>query len=187
MNTKKKLIAQLMILIIALGGVLLMSLKPSVLFGKSLTTRAGVVSGIEKAVEERNIADPHDPIVKDLKAYTYIAKFQLGGSPIVAKFQDPYQINEGDMLRVSGVQTEQFFDVLAYRNETLQHTGSNSWWMTALAGLIFALAAALIFFRVIQDPRWYEQGFFLLLFGVGVFLIFRGFYIKEAIDLLKQS
>jgi len=87
MNTKKKLIAQLMILIIALGGVLLMSLKPSVLFGKSLTTRAGVVSGIEKAVEERNIADPHDPIVKDLKAYTYIAKFQLAVVPLWQSFK----------------------------------------------------------------------------------------------------
>jgi len=186
MNTKKKLIAQLMILIIALGGVLLMSFKPSTLFGKSLTTRAGIVSGIEKAVEERNIGDPHDPMVKDLKAYTYIAKFQLGDSPIVAKFQDPYQINEGDRLRVSGVQTEQFFDVVAYRNETKQYIGSNSWWMTALAGLLFAFVAALIFFRAIQDPRWYEQAFFLLLFGVGIFLVLRGFYIKEAIDLLSQ-
>jgi hypothetical protein len=187
MIAKKKLIAQLMILIIAIGGVLLMSIKPSVLFGKSLTTRAGVVSGIEKAVEERHIGDPHDPLVKDLKAYTYITKFQLGGSPIVAKFQDPYQINEGDMLRVSGVQTEQFFDVVAYRNETLQYTGSNSWWMTALAGLVFSVVAALIFFRAIQDPRWYEQAFFLLLFGVGVFLVLRGFYIKQAINLLEKS
>jgi hypothetical protein len=187
MNTKKKLIAQLMILIIALGGVLLMSFKPSVLFGKSLTTRVGVVSGIEKAVEERLVTDPHETFSKDLKAYTYIAKFQLGGSPIVAKFQDPYQINEGDMLRVSGVQTEQFFDVVAYRNETLQYTGSNSWWMTALAGLVFAIVAALIFFRTIQEPQWYEQVFFLILFSVGVILVFRGFYIKEAIDLLHQS
>ncbi len=187
MSAKKKLIAQLMMLIIVLGGVLLMTFKPSTIFGKSLTTRAGVVSGIEKAIEERHIADPHDPIVKDLKAYTYIAKFQLGNTPIVAKFQDPYQIDEGDILRVSGVQEEQFFDVIAYRNETKQYTGSNSWWMTALAGLVFAVTAGFIFFRVIEDPRWYEQAFFMLLFGVSVFLIFRGFYIKEAIDLLQQS
>jgi hypothetical protein len=59
--------------------------------------------------------------------------------------------------------------------------------MTALAGLLFAFVAALIFFRAIQDPRWYEQAFFLLLFGVGIFLVLRGFYIKEAIDLLNQS
>jgi LPXTG-motif cell wall-anchored protein len=91
------------------------------------------------------------------------------------------------MLRVSGVQTEQFFDVVAYRNETLQYTGSNSWWMTALAGLVFAIVAALIFFRTIQEPQWYEQVFFLILFSVGVILVFRGFYIKEAIDLLHQS
>jgi hypothetical protein len=32
--------------------------------------------------------------------------------------------------------------------------------MTALAGLLFAVVAALIFFRAIQDPKWYEQAFF---------------------------
>lgn len=187
MHTKKRFIAQLMLVIVALGGVLLMSFKPSELFGKSLSMRTGVVSEIQKQVEERQPHDPQDPWVKDIRAYTYIAKFSLNGSPIVAKFQDPYHIDEGDVLRVSGVQTPQYFDVLAYRNESKQFTGSNNWLGSALVGLAFALIAVFIFFNLVQEPKWYEQAFFLALFSVGAFLVLRGFYIKEALDLLKQT
>jgi len=187
METNKRLIWQLMLVIVALGGVLLMSFKPSELFGKSIALRTGVVSEIQKQVEQRQPHDPHDELVKDIRTYTYIAKFLLNGSPIVAKFQDPYQIDEGDVLHVSGIQTAQYFDVLAYRNETKQFTGSNKWWASALAGFAFALAAVLIFFNLIQEPKWYEQFFFLTLFSIGVFLIIRGFYIKEALDMLKPS
>ena len=186
MIAKKRFIAQLIVLIIALVGVVMMSLKPSEIFGKHLTIKSGKVSGIEKTVEERHIADPHDPVTKDMKAYTYIANFQLNGNPIVAKFPDPYKINEGDMLRVIGVETAQYFDVVAYRNETQQYTGPNTWWISSLVGVSFASFAAFIFFRLMKDPQWYEQLFIIVMIGVGIFLVIRGFYIKEAIDLLNE-
>jgi hypothetical protein len=187
MNIKKRRAAQIIVLLLLLGGVLIMAFKPSELFGKKLATRSGVVSGIQKVVEERQIGDPHDPMVKDMKAYTYVAQFNLGGAPIVAKFQDPYKINEGDRLTVCGEQNEKFFDVVAYKNETMQYTGSNSWFITAFAGIFFAVFGGFIYFRVIQEPQWYEQLFFLGIFGVGMFLVMRGLYIKEALDLLNQS
>jgi hypothetical protein len=186
MIAKKPFITQFILFIVALMGVVMMSFKPSEFFGKPLTIKSGKVSGIEKQVEERSIGDPHDPVTKDMKTYTYIANFQLNGNPIVAKFQDPYQINEGDMLRVSGVETAQYFDVVAYRNETLQYTGSNSWWISGLVGISFASFAAFIFFRLMKDPQWYEQLFIIVMIGVGIFLVIRGFYIKEALDLLNE-
>ena len=187
MNQKKRFVARLGLVILSLGVIFAMLFKPSELLGKKLDVKRGVVSTIQKEVEERITGDPHDAATRDLKMYTYIAKFDLNGAPIVAKFQEPYQINEGDRLTVCGVQTETYFDVIAYRNETLHYTGSNVWWMMCLAGIVFALFGGFLFFKVIQEPQWYEQAFFLGVFGVSRFLVIRGLFIKEALELLNQS
>jgi hypothetical protein len=184
MQAQKKILLLITLFAIVILGVLLMLQKPSEFFGKNLTLRSGIVSGIQKQVEERHMGDPHDPVSRDQKTYTSIANFQLNGTPILAKFKDPYQINEGDYLKVSGVQTPEYFDVIAYRNETLKVTGSNSWIVTAGAGILFACFAAFLFLFVIKEPKWYEQIIFLGFIGIGMFLVARGFFIKEALGLL---
>ena len=103
MNQKKRFVARLGLVILSLGVIFAMLFKPSELLGKKLDVKRGVVSTIQKEVEERITGDPHDAATRDLKMYTYIAKFDLNGAPIVAKFQEPYQINEGDRLTVCGV------------------------------------------------------------------------------------
>ena len=186
MNRKKLFFARLILLIITLGVVLAMSFKPSELFGKKLSIHSGIVRGIEKNIEERDVINPQDPVSKKSTTYTYVAKFDLDGTPIIAKFQEPYKIDEGHKLSVSGVQTNEYFEVIAYRNETIQYTGSNSWWLTSLAGIAFAIFAGFIYFRLVQDPQWYEQFVLLGFIGVGIFLVFRGLFIKEALELLSQ-
>jgi hypothetical protein len=186
MNPNKSLIFLLSLFAVVALGVLLMIQKPSQLFGKNLTLRSGVVTGIQKEVQERRLGDPDDPVTREQKTYTYVAKFQLDGQSFVAKFKDPYQINEGDYLKVSGIQAANFFDVIAYRNVTLKVDGSNSWLITVLAGSGFACFAGFLFLFVIQDPKWYEQLIFLGFIGIGLYLIARGFFIKEALDLLNQ-
>ncbi len=162
-----------------------MTFKPSDLFGQKLSSRSGVVSGMQKTVEEHITVDSND-VRKKYISYTYIAEFQLGDEPFMAKFNIPYQINDGDLIKVSGVQKADYFDVIAYRNDTQNHTNTSSWWTTALAGLIFACAIVLIYFQGVKEPQWYENIFFLAIFGVGVFLILRGLFIKEAITLLNN-
>jgi hypothetical protein len=168
-----------------IGGVLLMTFKPSDLFGQKLSLRSGVVSGMQKKVEEHITVDSND-VRKQYITYTYIAQFELSGEPFMAKFNVPYKINDGDLIKVSGAQKEDYFEVIAYRNDTQNHTNTSSWWTTALAGLIFAGATVFIYFQLVKEPQWYENIFFLALFGVGVFLMLRGLFIKEAITLLNN-
>ena len=170
MNRKKLFFFRLILLMITLGVVLAMSFKPSELFGKKLSIHSGIVRGIEKNIEERDVINPQDPVSKKSTTYTYVAKFDIDGTPIIAKFQEPYKIDEGDKLSDSGV----------------QYTGSNSWFLTSLAGIAFALFAGFIYFRLVQDPQWYEQLTLLGFIGVGIFLVFRGLFIKEALELLSQ-
>ena len=185
MNIKKRFFLQMILLILVIGAAFMMTFKPSGLFGQKLSTQSGIVQGLNNTVEEHIVKDTQDVRKEIQKTYTYMAQFQLDGQPMVAKFKDPYQINEGDYIQVSGVQTAEYFDVVAYRNDTLQYTGSTSWWATALAGLVFSCATGFIYFQKITIPKWYENGFFLIFFGVGIFLIVRGFFIKEALDLLN--
>ena len=64
MNRKKLFFFRLILLMITLGVVLAMSFKPSELFGKKLSIHSGIVRGIEKNIEERDVINPQDPVSK---------------------------------------------------------------------------------------------------------------------------
>ena len=179
MNIKKRFFLQMILLILVIGAAFMMTFKLSGLFGQKLSTQSGIVQGLNNTVEEHIVKDTQDVRKEIQKTYTYMAQFQLDGQPMVAKFKDPYQINEGDYIQVSGVQTAEYFDVVAYRNDTLQYTGSTSWWATALAGLVFSCATGFIYFQKITIPKWYENGFFLIFLEWVSFSSFEGFLSKK--------
>lgn len=164
-----------------------MLFKASEILGKPLTLQAGIVRDLQKDIEEIYINNPDDAAVKSNVSPLYIAQFSLGEQLIIAKFQSPFRIHQGDALRVSGVQKKDFFEVVAYRNDTLNIAGSQSWWGSVIAGVSVMLLILLIYLRFLTEPRAIEQIFLLGFFCIGIVLILRGFYIKEAIDLLNPS
>lgn len=184
-HLKTKSFSKIVLSICLLGVCILMLFKPSTIVGKNLSVLSGTVTGLQSVVEERLVGDPHDVMVKDIKTYTYIAKFTLGSKEITASFKDPYKIAEGDRIEVSGVQKPGVFEVAAYRNYTQNYTGSDSWIVVSLVGLGFLFAALYIYFFQIESPVWYEQLGFSLFCLVGLGVIHRGLFIKEALDLLK--
>lgn len=165
-----------------------MTFKPSALFGQTLEVKSGVVTHLQSQTVERYMDQGLDPHKRpDMKAYTYISKFSLNASPIVAMFNIQPEINEGDTLMVSGIQKEDFFEVLAYRNETKDITGSNPWKSSVIAAILFALFAGVLYFFVLKQALLIEQILLLGFIGLGLFLIARAYLIKEALQLLSSQ
>jgi hypothetical protein len=187
MHSNKRLISILAIFFASLLGVMLMTMKPSEIFGKNLILKSGVVSGLEtdKYLKSRPNTEEFN---EHMKSYTYVAKFYLdGNTPLLASFNFMPEINEGDRIRVSGLQKASSFEVIAFRNETRQVTVTRSWKTSLIAATLFSIFSAFIFFFVIKEPRVIEQIIFVGFIGLGLFLIARSMMIKEALEMLGPN
>jgi hypothetical protein len=166
------------------------AIKASSLGGIQLTTLTGQVTGLQGEVEEYVDHDPHDSLLRFAPLRrVYVARFQLEGKPIEAKFQGPYKIAEGDRLTVSGSaqagQNGQIFDVVAYKNHTQTFTGSNNWIVACLVGLAFAIGAIFIQMRLMSSESTIGQIMMVVFVLTGLYIAYRGLLIREALSLLE--
>lgn len=161
--------------------------KASTLGGVELTTLTGQITGLQGEVEEHIDHDPHDSMLRFVPLRkVYVARFMLDGQALEAKFQGPYRISEGDRLTVSGYRhKDQSFQVVAYKNATQGFTGSDNWIVACLVGLAFALFALVIQFKFMSSESMIGQIMMIVFVLTGLFIVYRGLLIREALSLLK--
>lgn len=119
---------------------------------------------------------------------THICIFQLDGRTVKAKSSEPPIINDGDNVIVAGSSSGGVFNAFAYRNITSQADGNEGYILMFLFGVIFPVASVMIF-GTFSDPFF---GIFPKIIGsvfilAGLYMLFRGVRILQAVKLLKES
>lgn len=161
-------------------------MKASNLSGIQLVTHSGVVDGLNSEVEEHIDHDPVDTNLRFLPPRkVYVAHFTLNGRAIEAKFQMPFQIANGDEVSVSGYTKNNFFNVLAFRNESSKVIQSNSWKVALGAGIGFSILSLIILIKLFNEQSMVFPQILLGIFvGIGLYIANYGLLVKQARDLL---
>lgn len=170
------------VFLIVLLGLILMG---SSLLSVKLITQHGIVSELVTNVEEHIDHDPLDTNLRFLPPRkVYAAKFSLGGNPIEAKFQMPFEIANSEELKIAGYEKSGVFNVLAFRNHSNEIV-SNSWKVAIAAGIGFSVISLLILLKLINDQSMIFPKILMAIFiGVGLYLARYGSLIKQARELL---
>jgi hypothetical protein len=173
--------------VFVLGVILMFAFKPSSLGSVQLKTLSGQVTGLQSQVKEYVDHDPHDSLLRFTPLRrVYLATFQLDGRPLEARFQGPYRIAEGDRITVSGFGLSgKAFEILAYRNHTQNYRGSDNWIVACLVGLAFAIAALFMQMKLMSAESIIAQVMMVVFVLTGLYIVYRGLLIREAIELLK--
>jgi hypothetical protein len=161
--------------------------KASSLGSVQLKTLSGQVTGLQGEVKEYVDHDPHDSLLRFSPVRrVYLAKFQLDGQSLEAKFQGPYRISEGDRITVSGFgEPNKVFEVVAYKNDTQNYRGSDNWIVACLVGLAFAIAALFIQMKLMSPESVIGQVMMVVFVLTGLYIVYRGLLIREALELLQ--
>lgn len=179
--------ASILIIFLALLGALFMTVKSSSFLTSSVSAISGTVSNLSNTLLE--YVNPEKPTHDHSSVYYqrfYISSFNLGDQAIQAKFSSPMKISDGDSVTVSGYQKNTTFQVLAYRNQTQEVTGAESWVILVLGALFFfAVAIGLINSELVSEgaliPKLFLSGFVI----VAIYMAYRALLIREAIGLLQ--
>lgn len=147
---------------------------------------SGIVSNLHHGLLE--YVNPEKPTHDHSSVYYqrfYIASFNLDQEAIQAKFTSPIKINNGDFVTLAGYQKRNGFQVLAYRNQTQQIMGAESWIILVLGALFFLVVAiGLLNTELVSEdaliPKLFLSGFVLL----AIYMAYRALRIREAIRLL---
>ncbi|WP_333653447.1 hypothetical protein [Dissulfurispira sp.] len=124
----------------------------------------------------------------DVTTTTHICIFQLDGRTVKVKSSEPPIINEGDNVIVAGNSSGGVFYAFAYRNLTSHTEGNEGYFLMFLFGVIFPVASVMIFSTFSNPffgilPKIIASVFLL----AGLYMLFRGIRVLQAVKLLKES
>lgn len=126
----------------------------------------------------------------NFKAKPNMAEFQENNQKYLLRLMHPAKTVFGKRLILSGYFAGPIFQVLAYRDQSEGAHGtirSGSWFGYVIAGL--TLTGFAIYFRVTQittSPGMLIELLMSLCIAIGVYVLYQGLLIIEAIELLKQ-
>lgn len=170
-----------------IAGVALSIFEPNVVIGKKLSVFSGVVENYSEKVEVTPIGDPHDTFVKDIVRTTYIAQFEIHGKKIIAQFPKKVLMQNGDRVSVCGVEENNQLKVIAFNNYTQTISQADAiWWLHILVGIVFLGLSCYIYFYVMKNPGWMEHFGILVFTLASVYLIHRGLFVRQAIQMLEK-
>jgi hypothetical protein len=165
-----------------------MTLKPSSFLNNSVSTISGTVSNLNNELLE--YVNPEKPTHDHSSAYYqrfFISTFNLDDRAIEAKFSTPMIVSNGDVIKVSGYQKGNGFQVLAYLNQTQQVSKHENWIILGLGALFFlAVALGLLNSELVADGAVVPKLFLIGFVGVAMYMGHRALLIREAISLLQS-
>jgi hypothetical protein len=112
----------------------------------------------------------------------------LGGKQIHAEFPQSVKMRNGDRISVCAIDKNGKLDVLAFKNHSQLITQNTSnWRISVVVGIIFILLVLNIYFFLLKSPELLDQIGVTVFSVIGLYSIYRGLLIKDAMNRLEEQ